>query len=131
MYKDAYSRYGYLNNQAWRAARLVIDTGLHAKGWTRQQAIDYLRDVTGKSDDIVVSEVNRYVSWPAQALTYMIGQLKIQELRERAATTLGPKFDLRRFHMVLLDGGQLPLEIVEENVDRWIAAERSAQAARP
>jgi uncharacterized protein (DUF885 family) len=130
MYKDAYSRYGYLNNQAWRAARLVIDTGLHAKGWTRQQAIDYLRDVTGKSDDIVVSEVNRYISWPAQALTYMIGQLKIQELRERAATALGAKFDVPRIHMVLLDGGQLPLQIVEENVDRWIVAERSAAIAR-
>ena len=74
--------------------------------------------------------MDRYISWPAQALSYMIGQLKIQELRERAASALGPKFDVRRFHMVVLDGGQLPLEIVEENVDRWIAAERAAASER-
>ena len=76
MYKDPYSRYGYLQNQAWRAARLVVDTGLHAKGWTRQQAIDYLREATGKTDDVVVSEVDRYLSWPGQALSYMVGQLR-------------------------------------------------------
>ena len=125
MYKDPYSRYGYLQNQAWRAARLVVDTGLHAKGWTRQQAIDYLREATGKTDDVVVSEVDRYLSWPGQALSYMVGQLRFLELRERAATALGPKFDLRRFHMLLLDSGQLPLDLVAENVDRWIQAERT------
>ena len=130
MYKDPYSRYGYLQNQAWRAARLVVDTGLHAKGWTRQQAIDYMRETTGKDDAVVVSEVDRYLSWPAQALSYMIGQLKIQELRERATTALGPKFDVRRFHMALIDGGTLPLDIVEDNVDRWIAAERAGTNER-
>jgi uncharacterized protein (DUF885 family) len=123
LYRDPYSRYGFLQAQAWRAARLVVDTGLHARGWTRGQAIDYLRDATGFDDDKVVSEVDRYLSQPGQALSYMVGQLKILELRERASRALGARFDLRRFHMALLDNGQLPLDLLEQVVDRWIAAQ--------
>jgi uncharacterized protein (DUF885 family) len=121
LYKDPYSRFGFYTNQAWRAARLVVDTGIHAQGWTRQQAIDYMTAATGMERNRVEFEVDRYISVPGQALTYMIGQLKILELREKAKRALGPRFDLRRFHMVVLDQGQLPLDLLERVVDEWIA----------
>lgn len=123
LYKDPYSRFGFHTNQAWRAARLVVDTGIHAKGWTRQQAIDYMVAATGMEHNRVAWEVDRYISQPAQALTYMIGQLKFIELREKARRALGPRFDIRRFHMAVLDQGQLPLDLLERVVDTWIASE--------
>jgi uncharacterized protein (DUF885 family) len=123
MYRDPLSKFGFLQNQMWRAVRLVVDTGLHAHGWTRQQAIDYMAKETGFGSDKCRSEIDRYISWPAQALSYMIGQLKFTELRERASKALGARFDLRRFHMVLLDSGMLPMNLVEQVVDEWIAAQ--------
>ena len=121
LYKDPYSRFGHLQWQAFRAGRLVVDTGIHAFGWTRQRAIDYLIDNTGEKPALVASEVDRYTSWPGQALGYMIGQLKIIELRDRARAKLGDRFDIRRFHMVILDQGAVPLPALELAVDAWIA----------
>ena len=111
--------------QAFRAARLVVDTGLHAKGWGREQAIEFMVERTGFERGFVASEVDRYLSQPAQALGYMIGQLKFVELRERARAALGTRFDIRRFHMTVLDVGNVPLGVLERAVDDWIAAERS------
>ncbi|MBI2772211.1 MAG: DUF885 domain-containing protein [Burkholderiales bacterium] len=122
LYKDPYSRFGFQTNQAWRAARLVVDTGIHARGWTRQQAIDYMVAATGMELNRVEWEVDRYISQPAQALTYMIGQLKFLELRDKAQRALGPHFDIRQFHMAVLDQGQLPLDLLERVVDEWIKA---------
>ncbi|MDB5953813.1 DUF885 domain-containing protein [Ramlibacter sp.] len=120
LYQDPYSRFGFHTNQAWRAARLVVDTGIHAKGWTRQQAIDYMLAATGMERNRVEWEVDRYISQPGQALAYMIGQLKFIELREQARATLGPRFDVRRFHTVVIDNGQLPLDLLERVVDEWV-----------
>jgi uncharacterized protein (DUF885 family) len=129
LYQDPYSRFGFHTNQAWRAARLVVDTGIHAKGWTRQQAVAYMTDATGMERNRVEWEVDRYISNPAQALTYMIGQLKIIALREKAKAALGARFDIRRFHMAVLDQGQVPLDLLERIVDEWIAAEAARPAA--
>ena len=123
LYKDPYSRFGFHTNQAWRAARLVVDTGIHAKGWTRQQAIDYMSETTGMERNRVEWEVDRYISQPAQALTYMIGQLKFIALRDKAQHALGARFDIRRFHMAALDQGQVPLDLLERSIDDWIAQE--------
>jgi uncharacterized protein (DUF885 family) len=120
LYRDPYSRFGHLQAQAFRAARLVVDTGLHALGWSRQRAIDYMVDRTGQDEPFVVAEVDRYLSWPGQALGYMIGELKIIELRDLAKARLGERFDLRRFHMVVLDQGSVPLPVLERAVDEWI-----------
>jgi len=120
LYRDPYSRFGHLQAQAFRAARLVVDTGMHAFGWSRQRAIDYMTERTGQDEPYVVAEVDRYLSWPGQALGYMIGELKIIELRDRARARLGPRFDLRRFHMVVLDQGSVPLPVLERAVDEWI-----------
>jgi uncharacterized protein (DUF885 family) len=109
----------------WRACRLVVDTGMHAKGWTRQQAIDFMKENTALSEHNIKAEVDRYITWPGQALAYKIGQLKFLELRGRASKALGPKFDLRRFHDELLAAGALPLSMVEVRIDRWIETERS------
>jgi uncharacterized protein (DUF885 family) len=124
LYDDPAVRFGHLQAQALRAARLVVDTGIHALGWSRQQAIDFMVERTGLHRDFVTSEVDRYTSNPGQALAYMIGQLKIQELRQRAKTALGPKFDLRRFHNAVIDQGALPLDTLEREIDGWIAAQR-------
>jgi uncharacterized protein (DUF885 family) len=121
LYRDPASRYGHLQAQAHRAARLVVDTGLHADGWSRQQAIDFLVERAGTAPGYAASEVDRYLSWPGQALGYMIGQLKIIELRDRARAALGERFDIRRFHMVVLDQGSVPLTVLENAVDSWIA----------
>jgi len=121
LYKDPYSRFGHLQWQAFRAARLVVDTGIHALGWTRQQAIDYMVERTGVDLDFVTADVDRYISMPGQALSYMIGELKIIELRDRAKERMGERFDVRRFHMVLLDQGAVPLPVLERSVDAWIA----------
>ena len=123
LYQDPASRWGHLQSQMLRAARLVVDTGIHALGWSRQQAIDYMVEHGGEDRGFIESEVDRYTSWPGQALGYMVGELKIVELRERAKAKLGGAFDIRRFHMVLLDQGALPLTLLERRVDAWIAAE--------
>lgn len=123
MYRDPLSKFGFLQNQIWRAVRLVVDTGLHAHGWTRQQAIDYMAKETGFGTDKCQSEIDRYISWPAQALSYMIGQLKFTEIRQRASKALGARFDVRRFHMVVLDSGMLPMNLLEQVVDEWIAVQ--------
>jgi uncharacterized protein (DUF885 family) len=123
IYDDPYSLFGHLQYRAFRAARLVVDTGIHSMGWSRQQAIDFMTERTGMDRNFVSSEVDRYVSDPGQALGYMIGALKFQELRDRAKAKLGAKFDLRRFHNVVLDSGQLPMDVMEKLVDEWIARE--------
>jgi len=124
LYKDPYSRFGQLTYDMWRAVRLVVDTGIHDMGWTRQQAIDYFMDNAAKTETDVVNEIDRYIAWPGQALAYKIGQMKILELRARAEAALGDRFDIRAFHDTILATGALPLEIVERTVDDWIEAQR-------
>jgi uncharacterized protein (DUF885 family) len=124
LYKDPYSRFGQLTYDQWRAVRLVVDTGIHDMGWTRQQAIDYFMDNAAKTETDVVNEIDRYIAWPGQALAYKIGQLKILELRERAKAALGDRFDIRAFHDTNLATGAVPLEIVERTIDAWIEAQR-------
>jgi uncharacterized protein (DUF885 family) len=123
IYDDPYSLFGHLQWQIFRAARLVVDTGIHSMGWTRQQSIDYMVERTGMDRGFVTSEVDRYVSQPGQALGYMIGALKIAELRGRAKTKLGARFDIRRFHNAVIDQGSLPLDVLERVIDEWITAE--------
>jgi uncharacterized protein (DUF885 family) len=123
-YKDPYSDYGRLEADMWRAIRLVVDTGVHSQHWTRQQMVDYFHDHSTLDETNVQSEVDRYIAWPAQALGYKMGQLKILELRDRAKTALGPKFDIKAFHDVVLDSGALPLDILEKQVDDWIATQK-------
>ena len=122
-FKDAFSWFGYLNDDMFRAARLVVDTGLHAQGWTRQQAIDYLNANTANAAADNAVEVDRYIAQPAQALAYKIGQLRIKALREKAQAALGPRFDLRRFHDALLGQGSLPLPLLEREMGQWLAAQ--------
>ncbi len=124
LYKDPYSRFGHLQWQAFRAARLVVDTGIHALGWTRTQAIDWMTERTGFAREYVEAQVDRYYLWPGQALSYMIGELKIIELRDRARAVLGERFDIRRFHMAVLDTGPVPLSVLDKQIDDWIAAEK-------
>ncbi|MDN4055985.1 DUF885 domain-containing protein [Massilia sp. YIM B02763] len=116
--------FGHLNDEMLRAVRLVVDTGMHAKGWTREQSIQYMRETLGYPESIARSETERYMAWPGQALGYKIGALKIQELRRRAETALGSKFSLPKFHEIVLGEGTLPLELLEKKVDRWIAASK-------
>jgi uncharacterized protein (DUF885 family) len=116
--------FGHLNDEMLRAVRLVVDTGMHAKGWTREQSIQYMRDTLGYPESIARSETERYMAWPGQALGYKIGSLKIQELRSRAEKALGSKFSLPKFHEIVLGEGTLPLELLEKKVDRWIAASK-------
>jgi uncharacterized protein (DUF885 family) len=106
--------------------RLVVDTGIHAKGWTRDQAIQYMLDNSGESRTDATAEVERYIAIPSQAVAYKIGALKIQELRKRAEDALGPKFDIRGFHDQVLNTGALPLSILEQKIDRWIAAKKAS-----
>lgn len=120
LYKDPYSRFGQLTYDMWRSVRLVVDTGIHYKGWTRQQAIDYFKANAAKSEADIINEIDRYISWPGQALAYKIGQLKMLELRERAKTQLGDKFDIKAFHDTLLGSGSIPLSVLEANIDSWI-----------
>ncbi|MCA0978284.1 DUF885 domain-containing protein [Qipengyuania flava] len=120
-YDDPWNRYGTLQDEQLRAMRLVVDTGLHAKGWTRQQAIDFMLANSGMTETEVVAEVERYIAIPSQALAYKVGALKIQELRERAEQKLGDRFDIRDFHAQVLDTGALPLPVLEAKIDRWIA----------
>jgi uncharacterized protein (DUF885 family) len=129
-YTDSYSNFGRLTYEMWRACRLVVDTGIHSMGWTRKQAIDYLAARTALPLHEVETEVDRYISWPGQALAYKLGELKIKELRKRAEQTLGPRFDVREFHDVVLGSGAIPLSVLEANVNRWIAKEQRPAAAR-
>ena len=131
MYDDPYARYGFLRAQAWRAGRLVVDTGIHALGWTRAQAIDYLVDSAGLARDDAASEVDRYVVWPGQALGYKLGELKIRELRQKAHDTLGDRFDLRAFNQEVIDHGALPLPVLERVIDAWIDRVKSGAALPP
>lgn len=126
-YQDPYSDYGRLTYEMWRAVRLVVDTGLHAMGWTREQAVDYFRQHTAKSDHDIGVEVDRYLVWPGQALAYKIGELKILELRRRAEKALGDQFDLRVFHDTILAEGAVPLDVLEERVSAWIAAQQARE----
>ena len=126
LYKDPYSKFGALNNEMWRAIRLVVDTGLHAKGWSRQQAVDYCRASSAKTDREIENEVDRYIVQPGSVPAYKIGELKIRELRRYAETELGPKFDVRAFHDEILGSGQLPLDVLEKNVRGWVAGRKAA-----
>jgi uncharacterized protein (DUF885 family) len=122
-YKEALSDFGRLSFDAWRAARLVVDTGIHHKRWTRERAIQFFLENTALSELNIASEVDRYIAWPGQALAYKIGQLKISELRARAERTLGPRFDIRRFHDELLGDGALALDVLANKMEGWIANE--------
>jgi prolyl oligopeptidase len=121
LYKDPYSHFGALTYDMWRAVRLVVDTGMHYKGWTRQQAIDFFMDNAAKSETDIVNEIDRYISWPGQALAYKIGQLKMQELRRKCEGALGDDFDIKAFHDEMLGAGALPMEILETRMNRWLA----------
>jgi prolyl oligopeptidase len=123
LYEDPYSRFGQLTYDMWRAVRLVVDTGIHYKGWTRQQAIDFFKDNAAKTEHDIVNEIDRYISMPGQALAYKIGQLRILTLRERAERQLGDDFDIKAFHDELLGGGALPLDILEQRIDAWLASQ--------
>jgi uncharacterized protein (DUF885 family) len=120
-YTDPVSDYGRLSSELFRAVRLVVDTGIHSKGWSRDQVVEFFRKSGAVDEPTIQSETDRYISWPAQALSYKLGQLKFRELRERAQTKLGPKFDIRKFHDEMLDGGTLPLDMLDERTNRWIA----------
>ncbi|HKS73765.1 MAG TPA: DUF885 domain-containing protein [Terriglobales bacterium] len=127
-YQDPVSDYGRLSSELFRAVRLVVDTGIHAKGWSRNQVVEFMRKSGAVDEPTIQSETDRYISWPAQALSYKLGQLKIRELRERAEKELGPKFDIRAFHDEILNGGALPLDMLEARVDRWIGEQKGAGA---
>ncbi len=124
-YQDPVSDYGRLSSELFRAVRLVVDTGIHSKGWTREQVVDFFRKSEAIDEPSIQSETDRYIAWPAQALSYKLGQLKIRELRERAQKELGPKFDIRSFHDEMLNGGTLPLDLLETRTDKWIAQQKS------
>jgi uncharacterized protein (DUF885 family) len=124
-YQDPVSDYGRLSSELFRAVRLVVDTGIHAKGWTRDQVVDFFRKSGAVDEPTVQSETDRYIAWPAQALSYKLGQLKFRELRERAQKELGPKFDIRSFHDEMLDGGTLPLDLLDARTDKWIAQQKA------
>jgi uncharacterized protein (DUF885 family) len=121
---DPIGRIGYLRWQLWRAVRLVVDTGLHAQNWTRQQAIDYVSQTTGDAPGVVVTEVDRYIVWPGQACGYELGRREITRLREAARTELGPDFDLRGFHDAVLLNGEVPLSVLDTLVETWIPEQR-------
>ena len=119
-YQDPYSEYGHLENEMWRSIRLVVDTGVHQKHWTRQQMVDFFKQHTAMDDQNIQTEVDRYISWPGQALSYRLGQQKILDLRAKARARLGKRFDIRQFHAYVLSLGPVPLDILDENVTRWI-----------
>lgn len=131
LYQDPYSRFGQLTYEMWRAIRLVVDTGLHRMHWSRQQAIDYFKANAPKTETDIVNEVDRYIGWPGQALAYKIGQMKILALRHEAEQALGPRFDLRAFHDMLLGSGALPLDVLEQQVHAWVDARRGADNRAP
>jgi uncharacterized protein (DUF885 family) len=124
-YQDPVSDYGRLSSELFRAVRLVVDTGIHSKGWSRDQVVDFMRKSGAVDEPSIQSETDRYIAWPAQALSYKLGQLKIRELRARAEKELGPKFDIRAFHDEMLDGGTLPLDLLDARTEKWIAQQKA------
>ena len=124
-YQDPVSDYGRLSSELFRAVRLVVDTGIHSKGWTREQVVEFFRKSGAVDEPTIQSETDRYIAWPAQALSYKLGQLKFRELRERARKELGAKFDIRTFHDEMINGGTLPLDLLEARTDKWIAEQKS------
>ena len=124
LYSDPISDYGRLEAEIRRAIRLVVDTGVHSKRWTRQQVVDYFRAHSSIDEVDIQAETDRYISWPGQALAYMIGSLRIRDLRERARAELGSAFDIRAFHDEVLGNGALPLDVLERQIDRWIGARK-------
>jgi uncharacterized protein (DUF885 family) len=125
LFQDPYSKFGQLTFDAWRSCRLVVDTGMHAMGWSRDRAIQFFRDNTSMSDVGIAVEVDRYIVWPGQALAYKIGQLKIREMRSTAESRLGDRFEIRAFHDLVLGEGALPLDLLQSRVLRWVE-QRSA-----
>ena len=127
LYTDPYSRFGQLTYEMWRAVRLVVDTGMHYKGWTREQAIDFFRDNAAKTELDIVNEIDRYIDLPGQALAYKIGQMKMLSLRNDAELALGNDFDIRAFHDALLGAGALPLDLLELRMNAWLERQRAAK----
>jgi uncharacterized protein (DUF885 family) len=125
LYKDSYSKFGQLTYEMWRAIRLVVDTGIHGMGWSRQQAIDYFKTNSAKNEHDITVEIDRYITWPGQALAYKIGELKIKELRKKATEELGDKFDIRAFHDAVLENGAIPLDVLENHINEWIVSEKN------
>jgi uncharacterized protein (DUF885 family) len=125
LYQDPVSDYGRLSSELFRAVRLVVDTGIHSKGWTREQVVEFFRKSGAVDEPTIQSETDRYIAWPAQALSYKLGQLQFRELRERARTELGAKFDIRTFHEEMINGGTLPLDLLEARTAKWITDQRS------
>jgi prolyl oligopeptidase len=119
--KDPYSKFGQLTYEMWRAVRLVVDTGMHSMGWSREQAIQFFKDNTGKTDQDITVEVDRYIVWPGQALAYKLGQLKIRELRTEAEKKQGGAFNVRKFHDAVLESGSIPLDVLEAHIQGWLA----------
>ena len=124
-YQDPVSDYGRLSSELFRAVRLVVDTGIHSKGWTREQVVEFMLKSGAVDEPTIQSEADRYIAWPAQALSYKLGQLKISELRQRAQKELGASFDIRTLHDEILDGGSLPLDMLEARTDKWIAQRKA------
>jgi uncharacterized protein (DUF885 family) len=127
-YKDPVSDYGRLNSELFRAVRLVVDTGIHDKNWSRDKVIEFMH-ANDVNDALAQTETDRYIAWPGQALAYKMGQLTIRKLREQAKTQLGPKFDIKKFHDEILNGGAMPLDLLQERVERWIKDQSAATAS--
>jgi uncharacterized protein (DUF885 family) len=126
MYETPYDRFGMLSYQAWRAARLVVDTGIHTQRWSRERALAYLADNTALPEHEIATEVDRYISWPGQALAYYLGQMTILAARRKAEAALGPKFDIRAFHDTVLQLGSVPMPVLSARIDRFIAEDGPA-----
>jgi len=130
LYDSPYSKFGYLDFQMWRAVRLVVDTGIHSEGWTRAQAVSYFEANSALAEQNIDTEVDRYIAWPGQALSYMIGELDIQRLRKKAEGALGTRFDVKAFHAAVLEHGALPLTVLDQVIDRWIEGQQSSKVAK-